>query len=89
MMGACGKVAALALALVLAVLSPQQALGVNCTARQECDPRSRRILFILDASLSIDQARFDDQMMEFVINTFCGFRNNALGAKYEAGVITL
>ncbi|GBG34898.1 Collagen alpha-5VI chain [Hondaea fermentalgiana] len=62
--------------------------AVDCSAMQECNPKSRRILFILDGSLSINQTHFDMEMMDFVINTYCGFRNTAGGVKYEAGVIT-
>eukprot|EP00612_Vaucheria_litorea_P007626 CAMPEP_0171481944 /NCGR_PEP_ID=MMETSP0946-20130122/7118_1 /TAXON_ID=109269 /ORGANISM="Vaucheria litorea, Strain CCMP2940" /LENGTH=408 /DNA_ID=CAMNT_0012013755 /DNA_START=45 /DNA_END=1267 /DNA_ORIENTATION=- len=77
------------LALVFAVFAfmTGTANGVDCSTRQMCDPKSRRILFLLDASLSISQPRFDSEMVDFVINTFCGFRDNRLGARYEAGVV--
>ncbi|CAK9110787.1 Collagen alpha-5VI chain [Durusdinium trenchii] len=81
-------VVALATVVVGLLGLAQHVVGVDCSIWQECDPRSRRILFILDGSLSISSTRFNNEMMDYVINTFCGFRNTAEGAKYEAGVIT-
>jgi len=42
---------------------------------------------VLDGSLSIGQENFDTKMTEYVINTFCGFRDTRNNATYEAGAI--
>jgi len=42
---------------------------------------------VLDGSLSIGQDNFDTKMTEYVINTFCGFRDTRNNATYQAGAI--
>ena len=79
----------LGLICVLVSTIVEKCKAVNCSSWPSCDPRSRRIMFILDASASIGQTAFDNDMMDFVANSFCGFTSDGSDdVSYEAGVIT-
>eukprot|EP00514_Thraustochytrium_sp_LLF1b_P012351 CAMPEP_0184552680 /NCGR_PEP_ID=MMETSP0199_2-20130426/29699_1 /TAXON_ID=1112570 /ORGANISM="Thraustochytrium sp., Strain LLF1b" /LENGTH=791 /DNA_ID=CAMNT_0026948231 /DNA_START=108 /DNA_END=2480 /DNA_ORIENTATION=- len=73
------------LGAAILALGAAGAEGRECTKTDECAAVKRRLLFLVDASLSIGDKEFNTNMMDLLVNTYCGL--TAVGAETEVGIV--